>query len=278
VNYIDAHVHVWTDEYAKYPFAAGHDPAAAVPRTFFPEDILGHARPCGVDRVVLVQMSYYHTDNSYMLEVMRQYPGIFAGIGIVDPHGPDPAGHMLDLATQGVRGFRVYGGEGAEDWLDGEGFASMFRAGADKNLAVCPLIDTRALPALERRCKAFPETPVIIDHMCRIGVAPPIEAADIEALCRMAAFPGVKVKVSAFYALGQKEPPYEDLAPLIKRLYEAFGPQRLMWASDCPYQVQGRHSYAASVELVQKRLDFLSDGDREWIMRRTAEEFFFAER
>ena len=276
MNYIDAHVHVWTDAYEQYPFAAGHDPAKAVPRTFFPEDILGHARPCGVERVVLVQMSYYHTDNRYMLEVMRQYPGVFGGIGIVDPHGADPAVHMRDLAAQGVRGFRIYGGDGGDAWLDGEGFAAMFRAGAEDNLAVCPLIDPRALPALEKRCAEYPDTPVIIDHMCRIGITGEIDQAEVAALCRMARYPAVKVKVSAFYALGKKAPPYEDLAPLIKSVYEAFGPQRLMWASDCPYQVQGAHSYAASVDLV-RGLDFLSEEDKEWMLQGTAEGVFFAE-
>ena len=68
MGYIDAHVHVWTDDTDTYPFAAGHD-GDKVPHTFFPEDVLGHAQPCGVDRIVLVQMSYYGADNRYMLQV-----------------------------------------------------------------------------------------------------------------------------------------------------------------------------------------------------------------
>ena len=42
------------------------------------------------------------------------------------------------------------------------------------------------------------------------------------------------VKVSAFYALGAKQPPYDDLVALIRPVYDAFGAQRLIWASDCP--------------------------------------------
>ena len=48
-----------------------------------------------------------------------------------------------------------------------------------------------------------------------------------------------------------------------------------MWESDCPFQVQGEHTYLASIDLVRRRLDFLSDDDKEWVLRRTAEEFFF---
>ena len=65
------------------------------------------------------------------------------------------------------------------------------------------------------------------------------------------------------------------MAPLIKKAVAAFGPSRCMWESDCPFQVQGAHTYQASVDLVLKRLDFLSADDKEWLLRKTAEQFFF---
>ena len=48
-----------------------------------------------------------------------------------------------------------------------------------------------------------------------------------------------------------------------------------MWESDCPFQVQGGHTYQDSVDLAIRRLDFLSDVDKDWLMRKTAENFFF---
>ena len=152
----------------------------------------------------------------------------------------------------------------------------MFRAGAEHGLAICPLINPEALPALDRHCSMFPETPVIVDHLCRIGANRGILSDDVAALCALARYPQVMVKVSAFYALGEKQPPHTDLEKLIRQVCDAFGPQRLMWASDCPYQVQGEHTYEASVALVRDRLDFLSTSDREQILRGTAESFFFS--
>jgi len=138
MGYIDAHVHVWTDDTDTYPFAAGHD-GDKVPRTFFPEDILGHAQPCGVDRVVLVQMSYYGADNRYMLQVMRDHPGVFGGIGIVDWAADSPEVEMKRLADAGVYGFRVYPRDvPVESWCDGAGFTKMFAAAADKRISVTP--------------------------------------------------------------------------------------------------------------------------------------------
>ena len=276
--YIDSHVHIWTDDYQTYPFAPDSDPADASPVTFHVEDILGHARPNGVDRVVLVQMSYYGTDNGYMLKAMADAPDVFGGIGIVDWDDPAVEEEMTRLAAERVYGFRVYPRDvPPASWCDGPGFDRMFAAAARHRLAICPLIDPDGLPALARRCERFPGAPVIIDHLCRIGAKGPIREEDVEALCAMARFDSVMVKVSAFYALGEKKPPYHDLAGLIRRVVDAYGPQRLMWASDAPYQVLGEHTYAASVALMEEGLDFLSAGDRAEIMTGTAERFFFRE-
>src|SRR5262249_15154393 len=101
-----------------------------------------------------------------------------------------------------------------------------------------------------------------------------IRDKDVEALCGLAKHERVLVKVGAFYALGKKKPPYMDLAPMIKKVVKAFGAKRCMWESDCPFQVD-EQKYQDSIDLVRKRLEFLTDDDRDWMLRRTAEEFFF---
>ena len=74
---------------------------------------------------------------------------------------------------------------------------------------------------------------------------------------------------------GKKQPPYLDLMPMIKRLFDAYGPDRLMWASDCPYQLSGSNTYAASIALVHDHLDFVSAEDRRKLLCTTAENTFF---
>ena len=275
MNYVDAHVHVWTDDFGRYPLAEGFTVAEMMPPTFFPEEIIAHGKAAGVDRIVLVQMSYYGDDNRYMLDVMREYQGVFSGIAIIDPEAARPDDEMRRLAKEGVRGFRVREDQLVETWMDGPGYERMLACGAEENLAICPLINPLALPSLARRCEQFPDAPVIIDHLCLIGERAPLSDEQIDALCRMAQYPRVMVKVSAFYALGEKKAPYRDLADMIRRVYEAFGAERLMWASDCPYQLQGGHEYAASVELIERRLDFISKEDRGRILRDTAAGIFF---
>ena len=48
-----------------------------------------------------------------------------------------------------------------------------------------------------------------------------------------------------------------------------------MWASDCPYQLNDGNTYAAAIAFVRDRLAFLNAEDKDWILRRTAEQVFF---
>ena len=63
---------------------------------------------------------------------------------------------------------------------------------------------------------------------------------DIDAVLALAARPNVAVKGTALpcYSAGQR--PWADVMPYWRRLFEAYGPQRLFWGSDlsrlpCPY-------------------------------------------
>lgn len=58
--YVDAHTHVWTDDTSHYPLGDGWKKEDMKPKRFTPEDFLKHAKPAGVDRAVLIQMSYYY--------------------------------------------------------------------------------------------------------------------------------------------------------------------------------------------------------------------------
>src|SRR5262249_16756327 len=163
-----------------------------------------------------------------------------------------------------VRAFRIHprlSKQPPVKWLEPPSYQAMFAAGAKNNQALSCLIEPDALPELERMCKKHPDTPVIIDHLCRIGIDGTIRDRHVDALCAVAKYPRVLVKVGAFYALGKKQAPYTDLGPLIQKVVKAFGARRCMWESDCPFQVSNGHKYEDSIDLVRKRLAFLTDED-----------------
>lgn len=274
-GFIDAHVHVWTPDLKRYPLAAGYRREDMQPASFTPEELFEHARPAGVTRVTLIQMSYYGFDNSYMLDMMTKHPGVFSGVAVIDENA-QPARRMVELREQGVRGFRIAPGDRRPDqWLAGEGMQAMWRQGAESGLSMCCLINPEFLPAVGQMCDKHPQTPVVIDHFARVGIDGTIRKSELDQLCALAKHKNVAVKVSAYYALGKKSPPYTDLLPMIRRVVDAYGPERLMWASDCPFQVVPPHTYRPSIDLIREHADFLSGSDREWLLRKTAERVFF---
>lgn len=276
--YIDAHSHIWTPDLGHYPLAAGFEKKDMDPASFTSEELLKHCTPVGVGRVNLIQMSYYGFDNSYMLDMIKLYPDRFVGTAIIDPAGKDPGREMEELRPKGVRAFRIqpqFLKLPIEKWLDHPGYEAMFARGAKTGQVISCLINPDAFPEVSRMCAEHPKTPVIIDHLGRIGVDGTIRDADVDALCALAKHPKLYVKVGAFYALGKKTPPYLDLSPMIERVVKAFGANRCMWESDCPFQVVD-HSYADSIDLVKKGLTFLTDEERQWLLVRTAEGLLFA--
>lgn len=279
--WIDAHSHIWPPEVDKFPLAPGKTKMDLDPPSFTDEELMKLASPEGVGRVVLVQHSNYHLwDNSYLLDAVKRHAKMFRVQGMVDDHKPDPGAAMKKLLPLGVTGFRitpfVRKKEEQPHWLDTPGMAEMWRTGATTGQAMCLLINPSDLAAADAMCAKHPGTPVVIDHFARIGADGEIRDDDVKALCKLARHKHTHVKVSAFYALGKKKPPHDELVPMIRRLFEAFGPKRLMWGSDSPYQLQGVNTYQASISLVHERMDFLPKADREWLLAKTAEAVFFS--
>ena len=272
MTWIDSHVHVWTQDTARYP-ALGFDVSTLEPKEFTAEWLLRHCRPFDVSRIVLVQ-AIYGVDNSYMLDTAARYPGVFGIVASVDHNDGGVAATMAELKERGVMGFRIAAQPGkGEGWLHHPGYKAMFEAARQTGQAICPLTHPAGVPDLDRMCGEHPDTTVVVDHMSRIGELNPIDDDEIDRLCALARHPRVNVKVSRLHALGAKRPPHDDLISMIERVIEAFGPDRVMWGSDSPYQVV-TESYSDSVRLVRDRLS-LSDADRQSIMHDTAARIFF---
>jgi L-fuconolactonase len=60
--------------------------------------------------------------------------------------------------------------------------------------------------------------------------------------------------------------PYRDLHTFIKRIFEAFGAQRMLWRADLSRLTP---TYTECLAHVRKSLDFLSAEDGEWILGKT---------
>lgn len=276
-GWIDAHVHVWTDDIQAYPLASDFTKEQMQPARFTPSDLFQHCRPHGVAKVVLIQMNFYTFDNRYMLDVMAQNPGVFSGVAIIDETKSDAFQQMAALKQRGVRGFRLYADRAnVTKWKSSDAMRQMWKAAADLDLAMCLLANPDALPDILVFSREYPKTRVVIDHFARIGIDGMIRESDLNNLIAFSDRDESYIKTSAFYALGSKKAPYEDLGPMIQKLVKTFGSERLMWASDCPFQVESGHTYGASLELIRDRLAFLSADDKSNLLKNTAAKVFFS--
>ena len=275
--YIDAHSHVWSPDTNRWPLAAGQTRDDLKPASFTPEELFQLAERESVGRVVLIQHTVYHAfDNSYLIDCAKQFPGRFSIVGMIDDRLPDAGAKLRALLPQGVRGLRITPRIRGEQWLDGPGMESLWRTAAETGQNMCCLIDSKEIPRVSAMCERHPGTPVVIDHFARVGVDGTIREADVAALCSLAKNKGVTVKLSAYYALGKKQPPYDYLIPMIRRVLDAYGVDRCMWASDSPYQLQPPNTYADSIALIRDKLDGISANDRAWLLTKTAERVFFS--
>jgi predicted TIM-barrel fold metal-dependent hydrolase len=287
LGYIDAHSHLWSPDRVHYPLRPGASEASVVPKGFTVGEFFSHARPEGVSRMVVVgHTGHFGFDAKYMTDLVKARPGEVAVQAYLDHTSPEAPATMGALKAQGVKAFRL---RLLDPWQayfpDSHPIMKIYDFAATQRLAICPLLNADWLPQLDRLSQAFPATTVAIDHFARIGVEGfgktpavpgPIRPEEVANLVRLARHPGMHVKLSAFYALGRRTPPYDDMMPFIKELLRAYGPERLMWGSDCPYQLAAPHTYRASIALVRDRLDGVSAGDREWLLRKTAERVFFS--
>lgn len=275
--WIDAHSHIWTTDLARYPLRNGQQVDVLKPASFTDDELLEVAGAHGVGRVVLIQHHPYHGfDNSYLVDAWKKRPDTFRIVGQIDDTQPHVDVLMKSMQKTGVTGFRIGPREDRRDWLTGSGMELMWKTGAETGQNMCCLINPEEIAAVGRWCARYASTPVVIDHFARIGMTGEFREADVRALCGLAKYAKVRVKISAYYALGKKQPPHDELIPVIRRLLEAYGPDRLMWASDSPYQLGAPNTYGESIALVRDRLDFLSADDRQRLLRGTAEATFFA--
>ena len=54
----------------------------------------------GVERTVIIQVIHYRWDNSYLADVLKQYPQYFRGVARVNPEDPNSPDHLSRLVEQ----------------------------------------------------------------------------------------------------------------------------------------------------------------------------------
>ncbi|MCZ6677131.1 MAG: amidohydrolase family protein [Candidatus Poribacteria bacterium] len=264
---IDTHLHVWTDEASRYPFAEGRQVNESATVELLNETMA----EAGVDKAVIVQPIHYLYDNRYVADCLRRFPGKFAAIGLVNPKAPDAPDQLERLVKEdGFGGLRIHLArrDPPSEWATPDQDA-IWQRSEDLGVGFIVYGPAARLPAVEPIIARFPNVNVVLDH---IGGAPTDEEPPYPLLSnvlRMSQYPNVYVKFTPQAHKSKLPYPHEDTFPTFRRIYDAFGPQRLMWGTNFPGVLRST-GYLPALELFRTHLDFLNDTDKEWLFSRSA--------
>ena len=261
---IDSHVHVFVHD-PHFPFAPGaHPPADDFP----PEKLIALMRANGVARTVIIQVSHYRWDNSFLSSVLKRYPTLFHGVCRVDPEDLAAPDHLSQLTEEGFRGVRLSpAADASGDWIRGPLMPPLWRRCAQLKVPMTILAPPLRLPDLVPLIDANPGLNVVIDHMADC----PLDRPDLlKLLLDLARYPRVFVKISDMWLLSKRPYPYADAQDQVKRLLDRFGARRLMWDTNWPVSL-AQLPYAKVVELYRDHMNFLSPEEHEEILSGTVQ-------
>ena len=218
------------------------------------------AEPLGVGRFVVVQPSFYGTDNGVTVAALLALEGRGRGVAVIDPARTTDAA-LLPMHEAGVCGLRInlystLAGTG----VTGTGTTSLggvFGATAAVAARVGWHVEVlAALPLLAEHAAtlAASPAPVVIDHYgLYAGFAP--DSREGEALLGLLARPHVWMKLSAPYRV-EADPLAVRPDPGWLAAFLRVAPDRCVWGSDWPHTPPHEQQTGNAVPLPYRALDY----------------------
>jgi predicted TIM-barrel fold metal-dependent hydrolase len=230
----DAHMHVFgpEDRYPSVPDALYSLPQGNM------EQYLALADRLGIERIVLVQPSYYGTDNSCLLDSLGRLGARARGVVFL-PEEADAA-LLADLHGRGVRGVRLnlFKAQEAGDSLQVM-WARISRVAAQARYLDWHLelyAPGGIVSALLERLGRL-DVDYSINHLGYMTAAEGLDKADFERFVDHSRHERCWVKLSAPYRV-EKSDRTERTDWMARALLQAI-PERLLWGSDWPHIPNG---------------------------------------
>lgn len=264
---VDAQVHLWKASGPDYPWRPGAEPQ--LPEPFTIERALPLMDAAGIDRAIVVPPTLNDV-NSYAIEAARRYPSRFAIMGRIPIEDPKTADLLPKWKAQpGMLGIRVTFINDRHMALFDAGNVDWFWAAAEKaNIPVYFMAPGR-LPKFTAIAERHPGLPLIIDHMgLTSGQAKAGRTNEVIGhVVALAKYPNVSVKISNVPSASQESYPFSKFNEHIKRVFEAYGPQRCYWGTDITNQL-AQSDWSQRLRHVTDELKFLTEADKDWLLGR----------
>ena len=233
------------------------------------EYLLSEMRTHQVDAVVISHVCYYGTDNSYTSYCIKTWPGKFAGIGLLAGyrlHSPadkeNPSRLERLIKEDGLIGLRlspIYDRDVV--WLNDKVSYPLWKKAEELGAVFNIFLAPHQVGQVADMARRFPGVNVVIDHIAMIDITAP-DSAGFGPLLDLEKLPNVYIRTSLHNPSKTHQPPFRDVWPFLRRIYDRFGGKRMIWANF--YEL-----------LIMKELiPFFTAEDKEWILGRTAHRIY----
>ncbi len=262
----DAQVHIWAPNTPERPWAPGNVhrevPLEAA-------EVLREMDAAGVHRTVLVPPSLDADRNDLSLAAAQRHPDRFAVMGRLNPDLPDARAMVASWrrSQPGMLGLRYsFNRPHMIAALTGGRLDGLGEEAEKARLPVMILISSAMAPAVDRIAARHPALKLVLDHLALTQGKFDDEAfRDYDPVLALARRPNIAVKASALPCYTKDSYPYRRLHPHLKRVYDAFGPQRIFWGTDLS---RLPCTYRQAITMFTEEIPWLTRADQEWIMGR----------
>jgi len=261
----DAHFHVFEPGYPHVPDPLYTFPGGTV------EQYLALTAALGIERMVLVQPTFYGTDNSLLVDFLKRLGSRCGGVVRIEEDATDA--ELDAFHAIGVRAIRLDLFARAA-WPTADLIAYIRRMAARATPRGWHLqfytpgtVVRDLLPFL-----ADLEDPFVIDHMGYMLEADGLTPADFDRLLGVLAQGSCWIKLSGPYRIA-KSRPLSSVGPVGRALVST-RPDRLIWGSDWPHLPDGQRDTG---ELLNLLADWApEEADRHRILVESPERLFFS--
>lgn len=264
---IDAHLHLWQLGRGDYRWITPERPVLC--RDYGFEDFKAARKGSRVSGCVLVQAAPTIEETEFLVDLSEQHDEILGVTGWLDLASSHVKQTIEYLSLpKKLRAVRPMVDLKKPAWLSAPEFADGLKNLAGSRLKLEALVLPHNLPAVAQVASTHPDLDIVINHAAKpVPDDMPRWRQDIN---RLANLPNTFCKVSG---LTQQSSDTDHHTQVFATLFDAFGPNRLMWGSDFPVLLE-TSGYRQWLDVTERLLDELTLTERVKIETQTAQRFY----
>jgi L-fuconolactonase len=270
---IDAHQHFWRFDPVRDAWIT--EDMAVIRRDFLPQDLKPLLDESGVRGSVAVQADQSEEETEFLLGLSERHPFILGVVGWVNLFGPNLENRLAHFSGKDrFCGVRHIAQAEEDDFLARDEVVARIGALSDFDLTYDILIYPQQLQAALELVSRLPDQKFVLDHVAKPMIASGTLEPWAAEIRELASHPHVWCKASGLVteAVWDQRSP-DQFAPYLDVVFDAFGPERLMFGSDWPVCLLAG-GYGDVYALIDDYTTGLSDSARQQVFGGNAAAFY----